>query len=155
MVVFSQQSLNNCTPMIIMRPVFIQRMNPGGLKPSCVNRCNYNISKICFGWFIWLMYNDLLMPGFYACWGEFCRITAGADSRVGWAFGLGLERLAMRLFSIPDIRLFWSEDQRFLDQFNVDDPNTNITFKVAIDKKIHFNHKTDRRVRSWLMDINH
>lgn len=25
----------------------------------------------------------------------------------GWAFGLGLERLAMILFSIPDIRLFW------------------------------------------------
>ena len=74
---------------------------------------------------------------------------------MGWAFGLGLERLAMRLFSIPDIRLFWSEDQRFLEQFNVDDPNTNITFKVAIDKKIHFNHTTDRRVRSRLIDINH
>ena len=24
-----------------------------------------------------------------------------------WAFGLGLERLAMVLFSVPDIRLFW------------------------------------------------
>ncbi|XP_011428905.3 phenylalanine--tRNA ligase, mitochondrial isoform X4 [Magallana gigas] len=55
--------------------------------------------------------------------------SAGADSRVGWAFGLGLERLAMRLYSIPDIRLFWSEDSRFLDQFNVEDPNTKITYK--------------------------
>lgn len=27
----------------------------------------------------------------------------------GWAFGIGLERLAMVLFNIPDIRLFWSE----------------------------------------------
>jgi hypothetical protein len=26
-----------------------------------------------------------------------------------WAFGLGLERLAMVLFSVPDIRLFWWE----------------------------------------------
>ena len=35
----------------------------------------------------------------------------------GWAFGVGLERLAMRLFGIDDIRIFWSEDERILGQF--------------------------------------
>jgi len=38
-------------------------------------------------------------------------------SQVGWAFGLGLERWAMKLFDIQDIRLFWSKDPRFLGQF--------------------------------------
>jgi phenylalanyl-tRNA synthetase alpha chain len=33
------------------------------------------------------------------------------------AFGLGLERLCMIFFDIPDIRLFWSNDAKFTEQF--------------------------------------
>lgn len=42
---------------------------------------------------------------------------AGVPSQLGWAFGIGLDRIAMLLFQIPDIRLFWSRDERFLSQF--------------------------------------
>ena len=49
-------------------------------------------------------------------------IRSDVPSRVGWAFGIGLERIAMLLFGIPDIRLFWSKDRRFLGQFDESNP---------------------------------
>jgi len=35
----------------------------------------------------------------------------------GWAFGIGLERLALRRFKIDDMRLIFENDVRFLEQF--------------------------------------
>ncbi|MDO9228065.1 MAG: phenylalanine--tRNA ligase subunit alpha [Syntrophales bacterium] len=39
------------------------------------------------------------------------------DEFTGFAFGLGLERIAMLKFGISDIRLFFDNDMRFLEQF--------------------------------------
>jgi len=39
------------------------------------------------------------------------------DKVTGFAFGFGLERLAMILYGVPDIRMFVENDQRFLAQF--------------------------------------
>ena len=43
----------------------------------------------------------------------------GVDSEQysGFAFGLGLDRVAMLLYEIPDLRLLLEGDQRFLRQF--------------------------------------
>lgn len=39
------------------------------------------------------------------------------DKYSGYAFGMGIERIAMLLYQIGDIRLFFENDVRFLDQF--------------------------------------
>lgn len=75
-----------------------------------------------------------------ACGGEGCRICKGSgwieilgcgmvhpkvlkmagidpDIYTGFAFGMGLERLAMSKYGIKDLRLFVENDVRFLDQF--------------------------------------
>jgi phenylalanyl-tRNA synthetase alpha chain len=67
----------------------------------------------------------------------------------GWAFGFGLDRLAMIKMGIPDIRILWSKDPRITQQFtslssvytpvsNFPDTRRDVTF--LIDK--NFNHLT-------------
>ena len=46
---------------------------------------------------------------------ENCKINPEKYS--GFAFGLGIERIAMLLYQISDIRLFYENDVRFLSQF--------------------------------------
>lgn len=43
----------------------------------------------------------------------------GIDPEIytGYAFGMGIERIAMNRYQIPDIRLFTENDKRFLSQF--------------------------------------
>jgi len=45
--------------------------------------------------------------------------NVGYDPEIwtGWAFGFGIERIAMIRYGIPDIRLFYENDARFLRQF--------------------------------------
>ena len=45
--------------------------------------------------------------------------ATGIDSQrySGWAFGMGPGRIALSRYGIPDIRLLYDSDMRFLEQF--------------------------------------
>ena len=75
----------------------------------------------------------------------------GLDPEIynGWAFGFGIDRLAMVKMGIPDIRMLWSDDPRITSQFK----NINSQFKevskyppvsrdisFVIDKNINLNN---------------
>jgi len=40
-----------------------------------------------------------------------------AERYTGFAFGVGIERVAMLKYGVEDIRLFYENDLRFLEQF--------------------------------------
>jgi phenylalanyl-tRNA synthetase alpha chain len=47
---------------------------------------------------------------------EYCHVDT--KRYTGFAFGLGVERLAMLRYEVDDLRLFFENDMRFLKQFN-------------------------------------
>jgi phenylalanyl-tRNA synthetase alpha chain len=48
-----------------------------------------------------------------------------AERYTGWAFGMGPHRIAMLRYGIPDIRLLYDGDMRFLEQFVAGQPNNS------------------------------
>jgi phenylalanyl-tRNA synthetase alpha chain len=47
----------------------------------------------------------------------FASVGYDAEKYTGYAWGFGIERLTMMKYGIEDIRLFWQNDMRFLEQF--------------------------------------
>ena len=95
-----------------------------GLIESLFPKCEYIMREDKFpftspSWEVDVLYNgewlEVLGCGIIH---EQIMTNCGLKDKKGWAFGLGLERLAMILFKIPDIRYFWTDDQRFHKQFN-------------------------------------
>jgi phenylalanyl-tRNA synthetase alpha chain len=75
----------------------------------------------------------------------------GLDPEIynGWAFGFGIDRLAMVKMGIPDIRILWSDDPRITNQFmDIDSrykevsryPEISRDISFVIDKKINLNN---------------
>lgn len=56
----------------------------------------------------------------------------------GWAFGFGLERLAIASMELPDIRLLWSEDERVKRQLKLGQKYEMVSKYPAIVRDISF-----------------
>src|SRR3989338_2786283 len=56
----------------------------------------------------------------------------------GWAFGVGIERLAMASTELPDIRLLWSEDPRVKSQLKLGQKFREVSKYPAIVRDISF-----------------
>jgi len=64
----------------------------------------------------------------------------GVDSSVwnGWAFGFGLERLAIISMELPDIRLLWSQDERVKKQMKLGQPFKEVSKYPPVVRDISF-----------------
>ena len=47
----------------------------------------------------------------------FRHVAIDSERYLGYAFGMGVERLAMLRYGVNDLRLFFENDLRFLRQF--------------------------------------
>lgn len=64
----------------------------------------------------------------------------GVDSKnyTGWAFGFGLERLAIASMDLPDIRLLWSDDPRVKKQLKLGQKFVEVSKFPPITRDISF-----------------
>ena len=62
----------------------------------------------------------------------------GVEGYNGWAFGFGLERLAIISMALPDIRLLWSTDQRVVKQLHMGNQFVEVSKYPAIVRDISF-----------------
>ncbi len=62
----------------------------------------------------------------------------GVEGYNAWAFGFGLERLAIISMNLPDIRLLWSEDERVKRQLKLGNPYKEVSKYPSIVRDISF-----------------
>lgn len=95
---------------IRLRPSYFPFVEPGCEVDVSCPLCAAKGCRVCkgSGW-VEILGAGLIHPNVL----EF----AGIDSKEwsGWAFGMGVERMAMMLSQTPDLRLFFENDQRFLE----------------------------------------
>ena len=94
------------------RPSFFPFTEPSAEVDIACVMCNGEGCRVCkkTGW-LEILGSGMIDPEVFK--------MVGYDPEIysGFAFGLGIERIAMLKYGIDDIRLFYENDQRFLSQF--------------------------------------
>jgi phenylalanyl-tRNA synthetase alpha chain len=113
---FAERLYGQGTP-VRFRPSYFPFVEPGAemdvgcvfCKPDDGSRASCRVCKAT-GW-LEILGCGMIHPAVF----EHCGIDA--EKYTGFAFGLGVERVAMLRYGIPDIRLLFENDPRFLSQF--------------------------------------
>lgn len=66
------------------------------------------------------------------------KLGVDPEQYTGWAFGFGLERLAIISMELPDIRLLWSEDPRVTKQLHLGTKFVSVSKYPPITRDISF-----------------
>lgn len=111
LIVFVQEMFGN-NIKLRFRPSFFPFTEPSvEVDISCLF-CKAKGCKICknTGW-LEILGAGMVNPAVFKV------VQYDPDKVQGFAFGMGVERIAMLKFGIDDIRLFFQNDKRFLEQF--------------------------------------
>jgi phenylalanyl-tRNA synthetase alpha chain len=100
------------TVTIRLRPSFFPYTEPSAEVDISCHKCGGSGCGICkqTGW-IEILGSGMVHPAVFEAVGY------DPDAVTGFAFGIGLERIAMLKYGVDDIRLFYENDLRFLEQF--------------------------------------
>ena len=95
-----------------LRPSYFPFTEPSTEVDISCQSCNSQGCTLCkhTGW-VEIMGAGMVDPAVL----QNCHIDP--EAYTGFAFGMGIERIAMLLYQIPDLRLFMENDVRFLKQF--------------------------------------
>ena len=94
------------------RPSFFPFTEPSAEVDILCVMCRGKGCRVCShtGW-IEILGSGMVHPALYE------NVGYDADRYTGFAFGMGVERIAMLKYGIDDIRKFFDNDMRFLEQF--------------------------------------
>jgi phenylalanyl-tRNA synthetase alpha chain len=112
-LLYFAQEMFGMDTQIRLRPSFFPFTEPSAELDISCSICGGPGCNVCkyTGW-VEIMGCGMVDPNVL----ENCHIDS--VKYTGYAFGMGVERIAMLKYQINDLRLFFENDKRFLDQFN-------------------------------------